>query len=189
MLDHAASSFRAAVRFAGCSMPFYDRAALGAADMARLVVRDWARRGRDAPPGLRPPSDPVRRPRLAGDLLHARDGAFTDERDAHRMGAHAVARDAAGGVAASRSARQRSHRVLAARSFRVMSVCPPQGYLRAAAAPVQVCSPRRRRRRLAAILLVRAALDDADAPGRMPRPPQSQNKRPQQRSAPATARR
>jgi hypothetical protein len=35
---------------------------------------------------------------LAGDVLHDRDGALADERDGHRMGAHAVARDAAGGV-------------------------------------------------------------------------------------------
>jgi hypothetical protein len=32
------------------------------------------------------------------DLLHERDGALADERDGHRMGAHAVARDAVGGV-------------------------------------------------------------------------------------------
>jgi hypothetical protein len=31
-------------------------------------------------------------------VLHDRDGALADERDGHRMGAHAVARDAAGGV-------------------------------------------------------------------------------------------
>jgi hypothetical protein len=36
--------------------------------------------------------------RLARDVLHDRDGALADERDRHRMGAHAVARDAAGGV-------------------------------------------------------------------------------------------
>jgi hypothetical protein len=35
---------------------------------------------------------------LAGDLLHDRDGALADERDRHRVGAHAVARDAAGGA-------------------------------------------------------------------------------------------
>ena len=33
-----------------------------------------------------------------GDLLHDRDGALADERDRYGMGAHAVARDAAGGV-------------------------------------------------------------------------------------------
>jgi len=35
---------------------------------------------------------------LARDLLHDRDGALADERDGHRVGPHAVARDAAGGV-------------------------------------------------------------------------------------------
>ena len=34
----------------------------------------------------------------AGDVLRDRDGALTDERDVHRVGADAVARDAAGGV-------------------------------------------------------------------------------------------
>jgi V8-like Glu-specific endopeptidase len=33
-----------------------------------------------------------------GDVLHGRDGALADGRDGHRVGAHAVARDAAGGV-------------------------------------------------------------------------------------------
>ncbi len=40
----------------------------------------------------------VRREGLARDVLHHRDGALAHERDGHRMGAHAVARDAAGGV-------------------------------------------------------------------------------------------
>jgi len=40
----------------------------------------------------------VRRERLAHDVLLDRDKALADERDGHRMGAHAVARDAAGGV-------------------------------------------------------------------------------------------
>jgi hypothetical protein len=35
---------------------------------------------------------------LAGYVLHDWHGAFADERDGHRVGAHAVARDAAGGV-------------------------------------------------------------------------------------------
>jgi hypothetical protein len=35
---------------------------------------------------------------LASHLLHDRNGALAHERDGHRMGAHAVARDAAGGV-------------------------------------------------------------------------------------------
>ena len=36
----------------------------------------------------------LRRPRLARDVLHDRHGAFADERDGHRVGADAVARDA-----------------------------------------------------------------------------------------------
>ena len=35
---------------------------------------------------------------MACDLLHDRHGALADERDRHRMGAHALARDATGGV-------------------------------------------------------------------------------------------
>ena len=44
------------------------------------------------------PAHALRRARLAGDVLHHRDGAFTDECNRHRLGAHALARDAAGGV-------------------------------------------------------------------------------------------
>jgi hypothetical protein len=36
--------------------------------------------------------------RLAGDVLYDGNGALADERDRHGVGAHAVARDAAGGV-------------------------------------------------------------------------------------------
>src|SRR5437660_1310540 len=71
---------------------------LGAALLAGLVVRYRARRGRDAPPGLRPPIDPVRRTRLARDVLHGRDGALADERDRHWVGADAVARGPGRGV-------------------------------------------------------------------------------------------
>ncbi len=35
---------------------------------------------------------------MARDVLHDRDGGLADERDRHRVGAHAVARDAAGGM-------------------------------------------------------------------------------------------
>src|SRR4030095_4718261 len=45
--------------------------------------------------------------RLARDVLRDRDGALTDERDGHRMGAHAVARDAAGGVGRARNSEGR----------------------------------------------------------------------------------
>jgi hypothetical protein len=71
---------------------------LGAVGLARFLVRHRANRRGDGPPGLRPSAHPVRRPRLASDLLHGRDGALADERDGHPMGANAVARDAAGGV-------------------------------------------------------------------------------------------
>jgi hypothetical protein len=40
---------------------------------------------------------PIRRSRLARDLLHDRHGALAHERDRHRVGAHALAGDAAGG--------------------------------------------------------------------------------------------
>src|SRR5262249_41699239 len=70
---------------------------LGAPHVARLLDRHRPRRHGDAPPGLRSAIDSVRRARLAGDLLHDWDGPLPDERDGHRMGADAVARDAAGG--------------------------------------------------------------------------------------------
>ena len=43
---------------------------------------------------------------LARDLLHHRDGTLTDERDRHRVGAHGVARDAAGGVRGAETGRK-----------------------------------------------------------------------------------
>ena len=36
--------------------------------------------------------------RLARHVLHDRDGALAHERDRHRVGAHALARDTAGGM-------------------------------------------------------------------------------------------
>src|SRR4029434_3318083 len=68
-------------------------AALGTADLAALLGPYWTDRGRDGAPGLRPSTDPLRRARLAGDVLHERDGALADECDRHRVGAHALARD------------------------------------------------------------------------------------------------
>ena len=47
---------------------------------------------------LRSSAYALRRAWLARDLLHDRDGALAHERDGHRLGAHALARDAAGGV-------------------------------------------------------------------------------------------
>ena len=42
--------------------------------------------------------------RATRGVLHDGDGALADERDRHRMGAHAVARDAAGGVGGAEGA-------------------------------------------------------------------------------------
>jgi hypothetical protein len=52
-------------------------------------------------------SHAVRREGLARDVLRDRGGALADERDGHRMGAHALARDAAGGVGGVEEARGR----------------------------------------------------------------------------------
>jgi Lipocalin-like domain len=46
----------------------------------------------------------VRRARLAGDVLHDRDGALTHERDRHRVGAHTVSEGGANGRAVSPTA-------------------------------------------------------------------------------------
>jgi len=56
------------------------------------VVVGMARQGYDLQ------THALRRARLARDLLHDRGGILADERDGHRMGAHALACDAAGGV-------------------------------------------------------------------------------------------
>jgi hypothetical protein len=45
---------------------------------------------------------------VARDVLHDGHGALADERDWHRVGAHAVARDAAGGVGGSEEGRRRN---------------------------------------------------------------------------------
>jgi hypothetical protein len=41
--------------------------------------------------------------RLAGDVLHDRDGTLADERDGNRLEPHAVARHAAGGMGGARA--------------------------------------------------------------------------------------
>src|SRR5437867_4184149 len=91
---HAASSCEAALGFAGLPRPSYDRSlwALRTPGPASVTL-SW-----DGSPGLRSPAHAVRREGLAGDVLHDWDGALADQRDRHRLGAHAVARDAAGGV-------------------------------------------------------------------------------------------
>jgi hypothetical protein len=101
MLELRGQLLRAALGFAGCSMPSYDRAL----HALRTWLDSWAgirhvavgmhRRGYDLQ------FDSVRRARMARDLLHDRDGTFADERNGHRMGAHAVARGAARGAGGS----------------------------------------------------------------------------------------
>src|SRR6516225_4023193 len=98
MLDQRGQLLRAALGFAGCSMPSYDR--------ALHALRTWL----DSWPGIGHVAVGMHRQgfdlqltstttaRLARDLLHDGDGALADKRDRHRVGAHAVARDAAGGV-------------------------------------------------------------------------------------------
>ena len=49
----------------------------------------------------------ARREGLAGDLLHDGDGAFAHQCDGHWMGAHALAREAAGGVGGAPSHKER----------------------------------------------------------------------------------
>ncbi len=98
MLDPRGQLLCAALGFAGCSMPSYDRTL----HALRSWLDSWSGIGRVAVgmahQGLRPPTDPLRREGLARDLLHDRDGALADERDGHRMGAYAVARDASRGA-------------------------------------------------------------------------------------------
>ena len=98
VLDERGQLLRAAVGFAECLMPLYDRALWA----LRSWLDSWAGIGRIAgrhgTPELRSATHAVRRARLAGDVLHDRDGALDHERDRIGVGAHAVARDAAGGV-------------------------------------------------------------------------------------------
>jgi hypothetical protein len=78
-------------------MPSYDRALWA----LRTWLDSWAGIGRVAVGMHRQGFDlqlTQYGARLAGDVLHHGHGALANERDRHRMGAHAVARDAAGGV-------------------------------------------------------------------------------------------
>ena len=100
MLDQRGQLLRAAVGFAGCALPLYDRALRA----LRAWLDSWSGIGRVAVGMARQGYDlqltRYDRAGLARDVLHNRDGALADEHDGHRMGAHAVARDAAGGVGA-----------------------------------------------------------------------------------------
>src|SRR5258705_4026125 len=103
MLDQRGQLLRAALGFAGLSRPPYDRALWR---FARRLL-GWHRKdcGRHGAPRLRPPTHPLRRARRASNLLHDRDGALAHERGGHWVGAHAVARDTAGGVGGAEEAR------------------------------------------------------------------------------------
>src|SRR3989441_8533512 len=98
MLDQRGRLLVAALGFAGCSMPSYDRALWA----LRTWLDSWTGIGHVAVGMHRQGYDlqltQVRRARLARDLLHDWNGALAHERDRHRMGAYAVSRDAAGRV-------------------------------------------------------------------------------------------
>jgi hypothetical protein len=61
---------------------------------------------RPRPEGKPPPATQHSR-RARGDVPYERDGALADERERHRVGAHAVTGDAAGGVGGVEEARGR----------------------------------------------------------------------------------
>jgi hypothetical protein len=96
VLDSRGQLLRAALGFAGLPSPPRDYSL----HALRTWLDSWSGIGHVAVGMHRqgPATDSVRRARLARDVLHDRDGALADERDGHRVGAHAVARDAAGGV-------------------------------------------------------------------------------------------
>jgi hypothetical protein len=78
--------FVAELRFAGCSMPSYDRAL----HALRTWLDSWAGIGHVAVGMARQGYDlqltRYGRSRLAGHVLHDGDGALADERDRHRVG-------------------------------------------------------------------------------------------------------
>jgi len=91
VLDQRGQLLRAALGFAGCSLPSDDRALWA----LRTWLDSWSGIGhvrrRDAPSRLWPPADAIRRPRLARDLLHDRHGALADDCDGHELGTEALA--------------------------------------------------------------------------------------------------
>src|SRR5262245_55596753 len=98
MLDQRGRLLMAAIGFAGCAMLSYDRAL----HALRTWLDSWPGIGHVAVgmhrQGYDLQADRVRRARMARDVLRDWDGAQPDQRDRHRVGTHAVARDAAGGV-------------------------------------------------------------------------------------------
>jgi hypothetical protein len=99
VLDQRGQLLRAALGFAGCSMPSYDRALRA----LRTWLDSWSGIGHVAVGMHRQGLDlqlTQYDERGWRDLLHDRDGALADERDRHRVGADAVAGDAARGAVA-----------------------------------------------------------------------------------------
>src|SRR5262245_59569052 len=96
VLDQRGQLLRAALGFAGLLRP--STAPPDPSLLPGLLGRHRTDRRRHGSPRLRPATDPVRRARVASYLLHHGHGALADERDGHRVGADAVARDAAGSV-------------------------------------------------------------------------------------------
>jgi len=96
VLDQRGQLLRAAVGFAGCSMPSYDRAL----HALRTWMDSWAGIGHVAVGTARQGYDLqlTRYDEKGWRVLHDGDGALTHECDGHRVGAHALACDATGGV-------------------------------------------------------------------------------------------
>ncbi len=110
MLDQHARLIRAALGFARLPRLSYDR--------SLWALRTWL----DSWPGIGRIAVGMHRQGFDLQLTeyddrgwratfyHDRDGTLADERDEHRLGAHAVARDAAGGVGGFGSVPMRSQR-------------------------------------------------------------------------------
>jgi hypothetical protein len=110
MLDQRGQLLRAAVGFAGCSMPSYDR--------ALWALRTWL----DSWPGIGHVAVGMHRQGFDLQLTQyddrgwRRDGTLCDQRDGHWMGADTVARGAARGVGGAQAGRLRNVIPLAASS-------------------------------------------------------------------------
>jgi hypothetical protein len=87
MMGQRGHLLRAALGFAGCSMPSYD----GPLHALRSWLDSWSGIGGMHRQGYDLQLTQYRRSRVACDVLHDRDGAFSDERDGLGVGAHAVA--------------------------------------------------------------------------------------------------
>jgi hypothetical protein len=96
--DTRGQLLRAALGFAGLAMSSYDRALWA----LRTWLDSWSGIGH-VPAGMHRQGSDLQLTQYddrgrRGHVLCDRDGAQPDERDRHGMGAHAVARAAAGGV-------------------------------------------------------------------------------------------